>query len=65
MVPSRDDLVDVNEAARITGLKPATLYKLARQHRVRVYRVLGRAVRFLRSDVEALVFAPSKPGSEE
>jgi hypothetical protein len=36
------DLVNVTEAVRLTGLEKATLYRLARQGRVRAFRVLNR-----------------------
>ena len=49
------DLVDTAEGRRITGLAPATLYKLARQGRIRSYKVLGTALRFNRTDLLALV----------
>ena len=49
------DLVDVNDAARLTGLDKATLYKLARQGRLRSFKVLGTALRFERADLAALV----------
>jgi len=49
------DLIDVNEAVRLTGLEKATLYKLARQGRLRSFKVLGRALRFERLEVVALV----------
>ena len=47
-------LVDVAEAQRLTGLAKATLYKLARQGRIRSFRVLGRARRFEQADLLAL-----------
>jgi excisionase family DNA binding protein len=49
------DLVNVNEAARLTGLDKSTLYKLARQGRVRSFKVLGSALRFDRTHLQALV----------
>ena len=49
------DLVDVNEASRLTGLAKATFYKLAREGRLRVFKVLNRTLRFDRADVLALV----------
>jgi excisionase family DNA binding protein len=49
------DLVDVNESARITGLRAQTLYRLARQGRIKSFRVLRRAVRFDRSELLELV----------
>ncbi len=54
MASSRE-LLDVNEAARLTGLDKGTLYKLARQGRVRSFKVLGRSLRFDRVDLLRLV----------
>jgi excisionase family DNA binding protein len=48
------ELLNVNEAARLTGLEKQTLYRLARQGRVRSFKVLGRALRFDRGDLVAL-----------
>jgi excisionase family DNA binding protein len=56
------DLVDVTEAARLTGLAKATLYKLAHAGRLRSYRVLDRALRFERADVLALTTERSAVG---
>jgi excisionase family DNA binding protein len=49
------NLVDVNEAAVLTGLQKQTLYRLARQGRIRSFKVLNRALRFERTDLLALV----------
>lgn len=49
------DLVDINEAARVTGLNPQTIYRLARERRIRSFKVLRNRVRFARDDLEALV----------
>ena len=49
------DLVDINEAVRVTGLHSQTIYRLAREHRIRSFRVLRRRVRFERQDLTALV----------
>jgi excisionase family DNA binding protein len=49
------DLFDVSEATRITGLDKATLYKLAREGRIRSFKVLGTALRFERNDLVALI----------
>ena len=49
------DLIDVNEGSRLTGLDKATLYRLARQGRIRSFKVLGTALRFDRSDLLKLV----------
>lgn len=47
-------LVDINEAARLTGLSHSTIYRLARQRRLRSFKVLT-ALRFDRADLMALV----------
>ena len=51
---TKRELVSVAEAARLIGLAPATLYKMAYQRRVRSFKVLG-ALRFDRGDLLALV----------
>ena len=48
-------LVPASEGERITGLARATLYKLAREGRIRSFKVLGRTLRFEREDLMALV----------
>ena len=55
--------VDIHEAVRVTGLHEQTLYRLARQGRIRSYRVLGRSVRFDRADLMDLV--TPRPRSEK
>ena len=57
------DLVDVTEATRLTGLDKATLYRLAREGRLRSFRVLGRALRFERRDLLELV--EERPATED
>ena len=60
------DLVDINEAARVTGLHPQTLYRLARQRRIRSFTVLKRALRFQRIDLERLLTeTPADPPSAD
>jgi excisionase family DNA binding protein len=49
------DLVDINEAVRVTGLHAQTIYRLAREQRIRSFRILRHRVRFERSDLTALV----------
>ena len=49
------ELVDVNTAARITGLDKTTIYRLARERRVRSFKVMGTVVRFERTDLMKLV----------
>ena len=49
------ELIDVADASRLTGLDKTTLYRLARERRVRSFKVLGTAVRFERADLLKLV----------
>ena len=49
------DLVDATAAEKLTGLGRATLYRLGRERKIRTFRVLNRAVRFDRGDLERLV----------
>ncbi len=49
-----ENLITAEEAAKLTGLHPTTIRKLAWQRRIRSFKVLG-ALRFKRSDVEKLV----------
>ena len=49
------DLVDVGNASRPTGLDKTTLYRLARERRIRSFKVLGTALRFERADLLTLV----------
>ena len=49
------DLIDVRDAERVTGLDRATIYRLARQGKLRSFRVLGRSLRFDRADLLTLV----------
>lgn len=55
------NLVTVTEATRLTGLHPQTLYRLARQGRVRAFKVLNRALRFERADLLGLARAKEIP----
>ena len=52
---SRPHLVDVNEGTRLTGLRPQTLYRLARNGRIPSFKVLKRCLRFDRADLLGLV----------
>ncbi len=49
-----EGFITAEQAAKVTGLHPTTIRKLAWQRRIRSFKVLG-AVRFKRSDVEKLV----------
>jgi excisionase family DNA binding protein len=57
MMTQPEHLVSIQEAARITGLDKGTLYRLARQQKIRAFRVLGRSLRFERGDLLRLVRA--------
>lgn len=57
------ELVDVNEAARVTGLNPQTIYRLARQGRIRSFKVLRHRIRFERTDLAALIEESPAPAS--
>ncbi len=59
-----DDLVDASEGERLTGLSRATLYKLARQGRIRSFRVLS-ALRFRRADLLALIRETTRSKGDE
>jgi hypothetical protein len=48
------ELIDIHEAERVTGLDKSTLYKLSREGRVRSFKVLN-ALRFERADLLALI----------
>jgi len=43
-----------DEGALIVGLRPSTLRKMAWERRIRSFKIMG-AVRFRRSDLEALI----------
>jgi len=50
----QEKLLNVDEAAQLTGLRPATLRKLAWQRRIRSFKILG-SLRFKASDLEDLI----------
>jgi len=49
-----ENLITAEEAAKLTGLHPTTIRKLAWQRRIRSFKVLG-ALRFKRQDLEELI----------
>lgn len=53
---SRDDVMTASEVALLLGLPKSTIYELARRGELPCAR-LGRAVRFVRDDVEAVLKA--------
>jgi excisionase family DNA binding protein len=54
-------LLNVNEAAELLGLKPATLYQWAYERRVPTVKLFGRALRFRLTDIEKLVSTSVRP----
>ena len=55
-------LIDANEAAVITGLRPETIRKLASHGKIRSYKVLG-ALRFKQEDLQQLI--TERPAKKE
>ena len=51
-----------DEGALIVGLRPSTLRKMAWERRIRSFKIMG-AVRFRRSDLEALIV--ERPAKEK
>jgi excisionase family DNA binding protein len=62
-----DRLLDVNEAAALLAVKPATLYQWAYQRRIPVVKLFGPrgALRFRLSDIERLVAGSVRPALRE
>jgi excisionase family DNA binding protein len=60
-------LLDVHEAAALLAVKPATLYQWAYQRRLPVVKLFGTrgALRFRRTDIEALVAQSLRPALRE
>ncbi len=56
-----EKLLDVNEAAAMLGLKPATLYQWAYERRIPVVKLFGRALRFKLSTIEKLIRDSEQP----
>jgi excisionase family DNA binding protein len=59
-----DRLLDVNEAAAVLAVKPATLYQWAYQRRIPVVKLFGGrrgALRFRESDIQALIGGSLRP----
>ena len=50
----KEEYLSAEKAAKLVGLHPATLRKMAWQRRIRSFKVLG-ALRFKRSDLEELI----------
>ncbi len=60
----KEEYISAEAAAKLIGLHPATLRKLAWQRRIRSFKVLG-ALRFKRGDLEELVEERPKEESNE
>ncbi len=58
-----DRLLDVNEAAAMLALKPATLYQWAYERRIPVVKLSGPRgpLRFRLSDIEGLIARSVRP----
>lgn len=55
------DIVTAQQAAKIIGRNPSTVYWYRQQGMIQAYRVPGRrAIYFLKSDVEKLAVAEKK-----
>ncbi len=57
--PDVDDLITVQEAARIRGVSGASVFQLIQRGRLRVEKVIGRTLVY-RSEIEN--FEPQVPG---
>ena len=62
---TEDRLLDVQEAARLLGLKPGTLYQWAYKRRIPVVKLFGPrgALRFRLNDVEQLIKDSLRPAA--
>jgi len=49
-----ETFLTADQGSLVTGLKPSTLRKMAWERRIRSFKIMG-AVRFRRSDLEALI----------
>ena len=57
--PDVDDLISVQEAARLRGVSAASIFQLIARGRLRSERLIGRTLVY-RSEIED--FEPQKPG---
>ncbi len=56
-----DRLLDVREAAALLAVKPSTIYQWSYERRIPVVKLMGRALRFRLSDLEALISRSLRP----
>jgi excisionase family DNA binding protein len=54
---ARGPLLDIDDAAKALGISTVTLYKWARQRRLRSIRIGSRVLRFALEDLEAFIRA--------
>lgn len=52
---SEDRLLDVNEAARMLGVKPKTVYDWAYQRRIPSVKLFDKSLRFRLSTIQKLI----------
>jgi excisionase family DNA binding protein len=66
-MPPDGEFIRIGEAAKLLGIHPSTLHTWALQGRVRHYRIgpAKRAIRFLRSDILALIDERRAKGEPE
>ena len=60
---TEEGFLTAEQAAELTSLRPATLRKLAWEGKIRSFKILS-AVRFKRSDLEALIVERPAKDSE-
>ena len=56
-----DHLLNVDQAAELLSVKPATLYQWAYQRRIPIVKLMGRSLRFRRSDLEKIIAQGVQP----
>ena len=57
-------LIDANEGSRLTGLRPQTLYRLARRGQIQAFKLLRPSVRFDREELLRLIGSPDAGSAE-
>ena len=51
--PENDRPIDVKAAARFLGVSPSLVYAYVERKQIHHYRMMGRAIRFMLSELEA------------
>lgn len=57
-------LLNVREAAEYLGLQPSTLYQWAYERKVPTVKLLGKSLRFRRSDLDRIIDRGVRPALE-